>query len=317
MHPDDGSMAGSIAGSVAGSMRGSVAGSLGGSMWGSAMGSEACSEASSRLPSARHSPCHTPRASLSRRNSTCTFSTNMGLANILNERGIKAVTPSCVATPAAWSPTATPCNSPQLGSPSSTPPSSPPPEYSDSPLHTIPPLQSLINSGADILRRTFSPLPTQSQKSSRLDRKHPSRIVDRVEKIGINSLMGVSSTPLALQAAGSLYLRRGQQSPMTQLTCLKQTLQQGRTLSDVAEHPAESASTDKPLGVPAQPGSGALKAQIDRAQRRPRPRGDLGTVNSVRPDLGTVNSPNKQSGQTFSTLGTLSSLLFGRKGGLL
>ncbi|XP_077284064.1 trafficking kinesin-binding protein milt isoform X2 [Arctopsyche grandis] len=316
MHPDDGSMAGSMAGSVAGSMRGSVAGSLGGSMWGSALGSEVCSEVPSRMPSARHSPCHTPRATLSRRNSTCTFSTNMGLANILNERGIKAVTPSCVATPAiAWSPTATPCNSPQLGSPLSTPPSSPPPEYSDSPLHPLPPLQSLINSGADILRRTFSPLPAHSQKSSRTDRKN--RIVDKVERIGINSLMGVCSSPLSLQTTGGIYMRRGQQSPMAQLTCLKQTLQQGRAnaLSDVAEHPAESAAP--PLGVPGQPGSGAIKAQIDRAQRRPRPRGDLGTVNTMRPDLGTVGSPNKQSGQTFSTLGTLSSLLFGRKGGLL
>lgn len=56
----------------------------------------------------------TPRQGLSRRNSCSTFSVSSGLASMLNERGIKAVTPSALNTPAGpnYSPTVTPCNSP-------------------------------------------------------------------------------------------------------------------------------------------------------------------------------------------------------------
>lgn len=314
MHPDDGSMAGSIAGSVAASMRGSQVASLAGSMWGSAQASETSSLVGSRVQSVRHSPCPTPRGTLSRRNSTCTFSTNVGIANILNERGIKAVTPSCVATPAAmWSPTATPCNSPLLGSPMSTPPSTPP-EYAS---HPIPPLQSLINSGAEMLRRTFSPLPAGHTKRNRFG----DTIADKVERIGINNLIGMGVTPLALPSSGSMYSRRGLQSPMQQLTCLKQAIQQGRvgTLSDVAEHAHEQTPEPVPpaMGVPSQPGTGAIKAHLNRTQRRPRPREDLGTVNTGRPINMAANSSDKKSSQGFTTLGTLSTLLFGRKGGLL
>lgn len=63
--------------------------------------------------------CHfsapaTPHTGLSRRNSCSTFSVSAGLATMLNERGIKAVTPSALNTPAGQnhSPTVTPCNSP-------------------------------------------------------------------------------------------------------------------------------------------------------------------------------------------------------------
>lgn len=60
-------------------------------------------------------------ARLSRRNSTCTFSVTLGLAKLLNERGITAATPSNLVTP-TFTPTATPCNSPERGrSPISTP----------------------------------------------------------------------------------------------------------------------------------------------------------------------------------------------------
>ena len=83
-----------------------------------------CTVTSSRQTTAPQTP-----VTRSRRNSTTTFSTTLGLAKMLNERGIKAVTPSCVATPCgdkSFSPTATPCNSPD-GTPSSSPPPSPPP----------------------------------------------------------------------------------------------------------------------------------------------------------------------------------------------
>ncbi|KAG8272585.1 hypothetical protein J6590_037879 [Homalodisca vitripennis] len=74
------------------------------------------------------------------------------------------------------------------------------------------------------------------------------------------------------------------------------------------------------LGVPGTPGSGVLASRLSqlpggssrgsgggggRAGRQPRVRADLGTVPGQ-----TNNSPS-------SSLGTLSSMLFGRKGGLL
>lgn len=65
---------------------------------------------SSVVSSRMSSACSTPRTR-SRRNSTSTVSTTPSLARLLAERGIKAVTPSALGTP-AYSPTATPCNSP-------------------------------------------------------------------------------------------------------------------------------------------------------------------------------------------------------------
>lgn len=90
-----------------------------------------CTATSSCMSSVASTP-----AARSRRNSTSTFSSSLGLAKMLNERGIKAVTPSTLPTP-MFSPTATPANSPDH-SPSSSPDNSrspsPSPSSSYSPL---------------------------------------------------------------------------------------------------------------------------------------------------------------------------------------
>ncbi|KAH8306698.1 hypothetical protein KR044_006778, partial [Drosophila immigrans] len=102
------------------------------------------SQVSSRMAStstSRQPSCPaTPRAGMSRKNSCSTFSVNLGLAGMLNERGIKAVTPSALNTPAGpnYSPTVTPCNSPE-----GSPPRGQSPE----------PLFGLLSSGADLIRR--------------------------------------------------------------------------------------------------------------------------------------------------------------------
>lgn len=85
------------------------------------------------------------------------------------------------------------------------------------------------------------------------------------------------------------------------------------TSSSVGQSDSSSRTA---LGVPGAPGSGALASRLSqlpsavaaaggRAHRQPRRRADLGTVPGQ-----TNNSPG-------SSLGTLSSMLFGRKGGLL
>ncbi|CAH2232751.1 jg15498 [Pararge aegeria aegeria] len=177
-----------------------------------------------------------------------------------------------------FTPTATPANSPLLGSPDSSPP--PTPRPGDAP----PSLHSLIASGTSILRRRYLISPASDG----------------------------SPSPLALQTPGSLYMGLVHRSPMEQLTCLK------RTLRSPAAAPTERGDTaDAPLGVPAHPGEGALDAaalgSLNANGRRgrvraPRPRTDLGTVGST---------PTSSTPAQSSPLGTLSTFLFGRKGGLL
>ncbi|CAH0720726.1 unnamed protein product, partial [Brenthis ino] len=179
-----------------------------------------------------------------------------------------------------FTPTATPANSPLLGSPDASPP--PTPRPGDAP----PSLHALIASGTSILRRRYLTSPASDG----------------------------SPAPLALQTPGSLYTGLVHRSPMEQLTCLK------RTLRSPAAVPPERSVAESPLGVPAQPGQGALDVATSSAgvngssaarrarTRAPRPRTDLGTVGAV-----PITCPPTQS----TPLGTLSTFLFGRKGGLL
>ncbi|XP_045784599.1 trafficking kinesin-binding protein milt isoform X2 [Maniola jurtina] len=177
-----------------------------------------------------------------------------------------------------FTPTATPANSPLLGSPDSSPP--PTPRPGDAP----PSLHALIASGTSILRRRYLISPASDG----------------------------SPSPLALQTPGSLYMGLLHRSPMEQLTCLK------RTLRSPAAAPTERCETaDAPLGVPAHPGEGALDAA---AHGGPGTNGRRGRVRAPRPrtDLGTVGStPTSSTPAQSSPLGTLSTFLFGRKGGLL
>ncbi|KAI5641783.1 kinesin associated protein domain-containing protein [Phthorimaea operculella] len=145
-----------------------------------------------------------------------------------------------------------------------------------------PTLQALIASGASMLRRRHLASPAADG----------------------------SPAPIALQTPGSLYMGLVHRSPMEQLTYLK------RTLRSPAAPPERSDSSEAPLGVPAHPGEGALEAALAPGARRqraraPRPRSDLGTVGAPPPSLPVPN-PTYQS-----PLGTLSNILFGRKGGLL
>lgn len=181
----------------------------------------------------------TPRQGLSRRNSCSTFSVSNGLASMLNERGIKAVTPSALNTPAGpnYSPTVTPCNSPE---------GTPPREHSPEP----PLLTGLFYSGADMLRRRFvggSADESAAERTSRLPARNKVllsrqekralrslRLVEKVESIGLENIMHSSShhhpvgiSPLAL---GS---RSRNASPMTQLTSLKHMTPQQRRGDDL------------------------------------------------------------------------------------
>lgn len=66
------------------------------------------------------------------------------------------------------------------------------------------------------------------------------------------------------------------------------------------------------LGVPGKPGSDSLDRRLEQLKSR-RQRRQAG--GKTRPDLGTVSTKKAPEPEDTSALGTLSSLLFGRKGG--
>ncbi|XP_031351501.1 trafficking kinesin-binding protein milt isoform X1 [Photinus pyralis] len=260
--------------------------------------------------SIQNSPPQTPNMR-SRRNSTSTFSTTFGLARMLNERGIKAVTPSAINTPCdvnSFTPTATPCNSPD---------SSPPLTRSGSPepyeAFSIP---QLILSSVPFLQQTVTGGVKKKSSASKQQGKSES-IVSKIERIGISNLM---STPGGLSISSGMYARPALTSPMAQLTCLlpnqsNEEVRHSETKKQL-KSPIQSPSTGQPppdLGVPGRPGSDALKRRLEQLNSRKQRR----SGGAQRSDLGTVSTKKLPQPEQTSTLGTLSSLLFGRKGGLL
>ncbi|XP_057331785.1 trafficking kinesin-binding protein milt isoform X2 [Microplitis mediator] len=274
----------------------------------------------------------TPRT-LSRRNSTSTFSTTLGLAKMLNERGIKALTLSCSTTPSGeknFTPTATPCNSPD-----GTPPSS----RSTSPVPYSSPLSfGLFSSGAELLKRTFGsePLPSTSlpkrkkKPLSRTEKKALAgiRLVEKLERMGIDTIMATNTnssiSPLALQ--GALCTRRSVESPMAQLTFLKgsmSTEKLGSSAMSSSESSDSLASFHFMSKLENDNNTKSVRSESrginSRNQSSRQRRGGTG---ATRPDLGQVKLAvpppvTTKESATQSALGTISSLLFGRKGGLL
>lgn len=261
------------------------------------------SQMSSRMESRQTTCPPTPR-SLSRRNSCSTFSVNYGLASMLNERGIKAVTPSCLNTPcgANFSPTITPCNSP-TGS------TSPTEHYQN----TETTLTSFLTSSAGILRKKITGHdPERSMKAaSILERKakiRSIRLLERVDHMGIENILVPSTkmvSPLALHSS-NIYTRYN--SPMTQLTSLKHLSEKKKT-PEVETNGANSMSE-----------ASSVQTRTKQKVQRQRSRRNMNGTGQ-RLDLGTVNKNAEQKEEEKSLVGgfvgSISSMFFGRKGGLL
>ncbi|KAJ8965088.1 hypothetical protein NQ314_004389, partial [Rhamnusium bicolor] len=231
--------------------------------------------------------------------------------------GIKAVTPSCVNTPCgvnSFTPTATPHNSPD-STPSASRCGSPEPyETLSLPqliLSSVPQfLMGSVGGGAK-KKTTFS-----KDKRNKVEKQES--LVGKIERMGIGNLM---ANPGALSISSGLYSRPDLTSPMAQLTCLLPShSNENITHSGHKAPPSSSPFTQVPkpkngLGIPGKPGSGALARRLEqlnsRKQRRQQQGGGV-----TRSDLGTVSIKKTPEPEQTSTLGTLSSLLFGRKGGL-
>jgi hypothetical protein len=161
--------------------------------------------------------------------------------------------------------------------------------------------------------------------------------VEKLERIGLETIMATTAAPMsALTLQGALYTRRTLKSPMAQLTSLKCAIASPGVVgsaspavsatvktsnSGAAKTPASGLqSAEQDLGVPGRPGSGLLDRPPPAAVRKHQR-----TSGMVRPDLGTVlgsvpakrSRDSEEASSSPGTLGTISSLLFGRKGGLL
>lgn len=328
--------------------------------------SQIASQMSSQVSSRQTTCPPTPRSTLSRRNSCSTFSVSICLASMLNERGIKAVTPSALNTPCGqnYSPTVTPCNSPEGSPPRST---SPEPQF----------LTGLLTSGADLLRRKVvgeqeKQLSARQSRNkitlSRLERRalKSIKILEKVENIGLDNIVVSSNSttavsPLSLAASSNFYSTHSRSaSPMAQLTSLKNLssndsssvykledvridrdaikaiLNKGFSSENLKNSTMDKNGNNGEFDVDANnskssqsttsPNINSAKqndARIKQMQRQ-KSRRNLGRTN-MRPDLGTVSTNtsnntiigNEEKTQSIGFVGTISSLLFGRKGGLL
>lgn len=271
------------------------------------------SQISSRMES-RQTTCPSTPRTLSRRNSCSTFSVNVGLASMLNERGIKAVTPSCLNTPsgANFSPTVTPCNSP-TGSMSPT----------GLLQDTETSLTSFLTSSAGILRKKITGHdPERSLKAAiALEKKakiRSIRLLERVENLGIENILVSNSSsrtvsPLALHSS-NIYTRYN--SPMTQLTSLKHLSQKKKSVEMEASSATPEQSTSKSDTSTLSQSRASKKLQRQKSRRNMNGTGqrlDLGTVNSSK----SPDAKEEEKSLVGGFVGSISSILFGRKGGLL
>lgn len=155
------------------------------------------------------------------------------------------------------------------------------------------------------------------------------KLLEKVEHFGIENTMATTSScritsPLALYSS-NLYNHR--LSPMLQLTSLKHLAEKRNSDENLKAH---LASIDDTKSV-----ENSRKHQMERKMNRfqrqrsrrnivsssGQIRQDLGTVN-LRPDLNKTERQKKNEHEEEKSLvgefvGTISSLLFGRKGGLL
>jgi hypothetical protein len=287
----------------------------------SQMSSRMQSTCTSRQPTAPP----TPRG-LSRRNSCSTFSMSSGLASMLNERGIQAITPSCLNTPTTqnFSPTITPCNSPEGGTPSNHH------HNHNEPVS----ITSFLTSSAGLLKKKITGSSHHEYSASEkaaiiLEKKAKLRsikLLKNAETLGIENILPTTTTkshrivnkPLALNSS-NIYTRYD--SPMTQLTSLKYLSKNSQ------EHEVVEASSDKSeasvsvvTNSSQQQKSNLKESPEARAKQRLNRQKTRRSMNAQRPDLGTVSSVDKtkqQDTKQQGLIGTISSIFFGRKGGFL
>lgn len=209
------------------------------------------------------------------------------------------MTPSALNSPSGqnFSPTVTPCNSPEGG---------------NSPTRCLSPEPSIKNKNA------FMNLEKKALRSVKL--------LERVENLGVENIVTASCrlsaavSPLALYSS-NIYTSRS--SPMAQLTSLRNFTEKRNSDDNLK---SRASSIDKKLTDPnkyperkmsriyRQKSRRSLKAPLTNGHSGQRQ--DLGTVRST--DLGKMEKPKtEEKSLVEGFVGSISSMFFGRKGGLL
>lgn len=258
---------------------------------------------------------------------------------MLNERGISAVTPSCLNTPSGpnFSPTLTPCNSPECQSPT----------LESQEAHTVS-LTSFLSSSAGLLKKKITRQNNSNNNKNNnqetdkaaiiLEQKVKQRTINllkEVETLGIENVLPATSSssslsstsrlinkPLALHSS-NIYTTR--YSPMTQLTSLKHLSDNRRKNSENSSESDKSAvSSTHNNNSNNSTSKGSPEARVKQKLQRHKTRRNLNAVQ--RPDLGTVNGTKaadkpkdtqSKPGLVGGFVGSISSIFFGRKGGFL
>lgn len=196
---------------------------------------------------------------------------------MLNERGIKAVTPSALNSPSGqnFSPTVTPCNSP---------------DEESSPTHN--PLEVSIKN-----KSTLQNLEKKALRSL--------KFLERNENLSLDNARACKTvSPLALYSS-NIYTSRS--SPMAQLTSLRNLTDKRYSVENVRSHAfGINKSNDDSIRH--------SERKLSRTYRqRPRQRPGI-----VRSDLGKIERPKTEEKSLVEEfVGSISSMFFGRKGGLL
>lgn len=263
----------------------------------------------------------------SRRGSTATFSTNVGLAKHLQERGV-----SRGDSDEAMNPTATPANSPNRSRPGS------PELYESYKLPGFDDLTRSLHAGASFLKRTLygrGPIAPSSPPH----RGHRVNIVERVQALGVDRFVRQGGAPLSV--GGVVTTRAQPPSPLLHLSNLIRSGKEQRDLPSGANAvstgdatpsvaPGGIMSTPRitspgerrpklplgaPMGIPGQPGSGQLDSRL--TQLKPGQRSDLGTVGGFVGSRPRPSGLGSVPGRGDTKMGTVGWTSMGRKGGLL
>lgn len=220
------------------------------SMRSSRMSTAVNSRSSSAVPSRRNSI------------STSTFSVTLSLAKVLHERGIQAATPSTLATP-NYTPTATPCNSPQR-SRETSPTRKAAPDSSSSMYNPFGLPGYLVASGAELLRRA---LIGPMNRESRRNRVLP---------------------PAASTGTGKALV--GSNKSLTSMSIVEQLEKIG--IDQLVTTRNKTSNNNNADPSPATENR-AASSRSRKSGERPRVRADLGTVPFKGPSIGTLGSMRK------------------------
>lgn len=162
----------------------------------------------------------------------------------------------------------------------------------------------------------FQQAKRKRHELSRSDKKALTsiRLVEKLERIGIDTIMastyGSSFSPLVLQ--GSLYTRHATASPMAQLTFLRNSMRGNQEKLSPSSTASDSSTTKRNIIDKKQDEFTSNRESRQKRTCARAMRSDLGQVTSAAVPVSTAKESPAQS-----ALGSISSLLFGRKGGLL